>query len=285
MATNRDPFFFACAHATHEGYSDDPEFALVNPEGELLLRTGEKIIKKMRGHFVMLRYPEERWLVQQEKFQSWDIYITSERVVGIHPVLFPGAFEVYDWLEEYGKFAGLHPTDQIEINQFFRWINKKDKILKNFSLIFQLANTRISSVSCIKMMGTDPSAVEFWYDDAPNASQTRMYIYPEPGKMTGEDLFNLGVAINGSALIEKERCLKKKHQIDPTWEAEEYNTHLAALQRLVRAPDFLAMGSPGLDDESFNPISFQPHPVQWCQEVFERTMDGTETIRIINLKY
>ena len=103
--------------------------------------------------------------------------------------------------------------------------------------------------------------------------------------MSGKEVFDLGVLLQGAVLKQKVKCLKKKHEIDPTWEAEDYHTLLAATQRLVKAPDFLAMGSPSLDDESFNPISFQPHPIQWCDEVFYRSMDGSEPIRIIDLKY
>src|SRR6056297_1955992 len=190
MATNRDHLFLACAHADHEGYKDDPQFTLIDENGELVLRTGEEVLDTLTGAIAMLRYPEQRWLIQKEKIHDWRIYITSERFVGVHDIFFQKAFEFFDWIEEYGRFAGLHPTKEIGISEFFHWVGQKDKRLKKFSLVFQLAYTRINSISCIKTMTTDPSGIEFWYDDSPDASQTMIHIIPEPGKLSGEEIFD-----------------------------------------------------------------------------------------------
>jgi hypothetical protein len=283
MCANRDPFFIACNHATHEGYTDEPDYTLLDPTGNLILRSNETIIQEFSGDFMMLRYPEQRWLINNEKIQNWSIILTSERLVGIKPVLFPGAFEFFDHIETYGKFAGLHPTEELTIDQFFGWLGKKKKNLNSFSLTFQLAFTRISMISCIKMMTPEISGIEFWYEDGPNKSQTQIQIFAPT--LSGKQIYDIGVQLQGSSLNEKMMCLKKKHEIDPTWEVENYNTYLASIKRLVTAPDFLAMGSGTLDSDSYDPVSFQPHPIIWSKEIFARSMDGTEPIRVINLKY
>jgi hypothetical protein len=283
MVTDRDPLFLACFNAAHEGYKDEPDYALTNPQGTLLLRTNESIVAQFNGNFMFLRYPEQMWLINPEKVQSWNIYFTTERIIGIKSVFFPGSFEFFDHIETHGKFAGLHPTEEMTINQFFKLLGQNDKKLNQFSLIFQLAYTRISMISCVKLMSPDVAGIEFWYEDGPNASQTQIHIYP--AGMASRQIYDLGVKLQGASLKEKEFCLQKKHQLDPAWEPENYNTFLAGIQRLVRAPDFLAMGSGTLDNDSYDPITFQPHPILWAQDVFSRSMKGSEPIRIVNLKY
>jgi hypothetical protein len=280
---NRDPLFLACFNGDHSGYKDDSQFTLTDPQGNLLLRTNEQLLTKFEGDFMMLRFPEQRWLINNETIQNWTIYITSERIVGIKKILFAGAFEFFDHLETYGKFAGLHPTEEITIKQFFAWLGKGDKNLAKFSAAFQIAYTRLSSVSCLKLMGTDVSAVDLWYDDAPGGSQTEIQIHPHG--MNPRQIYDLGVQIQGLSLKEKELCLIKKHELEPMWEQKEFNTYLAAIQRLVKAPDFLAMGSGTLDSESWDPISFQPHVVVWAEDVFARSFKGPEPVRIVNLSY
>lgn len=280
---DRDPLFIACFHASHEGYKDDVQFTLIDNNGELLLRSGEQLISRFIGDIMMLRYPEQKWLVNNETIHDWVIYFTSERIVAAKKVLFQGAFEFFDHIENNGKFMGLHPTDEIKIDTFFHWLGQKEKRLKACTLTFQLANTRINMISCIKLASPELAGVECWYDDAPNASQTLIQFYPKD--MEQKAIFQLGVNLQGASTKEKLRCLEKKHILDPGWEPNEYNTYLAATQRLVNAPDFLAMGSGSLESESFEPITFQPHSIVWDTDVFLRSITGKENIRIVNLKY
>jgi hypothetical protein len=279
---NRDPLFLACYNGNHDAYKDDPHFTLTDEKGNLVLRTGEQIILKFEGDFMMLRFPEQKWLINNETIQNWTIYLTTERLVGAKNILFKGAFEFFDHIETNGRFAGLHPTEEISIKQFFHWLGKEDRMLMKYTAVFQVAFTRISSVSCIKLIGTDPGAIDLWYDDAPNASQTEIQIHPHG--MNPKQIYQLGVKIQEVSLREKEKCLLKKHQQNPRWEANNFNTYLAAIQRLVRAPDFLAMGSGNMDADSFDPISFQPHVVVWPEDIFERTPSITDP-RIVNLSY
>jgi hypothetical protein len=279
---NRDPFFLACFNGNHNAYKDDPQFTLSDSQGNLVLRTGEQILMKFEGDFMMLRFPEQKWLINNEKIQNWTIYITTERIVGAKNILFKGAFEFFDHIETNGKFAGLHPTDEISIKQFFQWLGKEDRTLNKFTAIFQIAYTRISSVSCIKLIGTEPSAIDLWYDDASNASQTEIQIHPHG--MTPKQIYEVGIKIQEASLKEKEKCLLKKHQQNPAWEANNYNTYLAAIQRLIKAPDFVAMGSGTMEADSFDPISFQPHVIVWADEIFYRT-PTIPNPRIVNLSY
>ncbi len=279
---SRDPLFIACFNGNHDAYKDDPQFTLINTQGELILRTGEQLLSHFLGDIMMLRFPEQRWLINNETIHDWHFYLTSERLVVTKKVMFSGAFEFFDHIETYGRFAGLHPTDEITIDQFFQWLEHKDKTLIKFTLAFQFAYTRCSMVSCIKTTSTFVNGIEFWYEDAPD-SQTEVQVFP--GQMDPKSIYNIGVQFQGAALKHKLQCLQKKHQLDPEWEMENYNTYLASIQRLANAPDFLAMGSGSLDSDSFDPITFQPHPINWDSEVFARFMNGTEDIRIINLKY
>jgi hypothetical protein len=279
---NRDPLFIACFNGNHEGYKDDPQYTLINSQGELILRTDEQLLFHFFGDIMMLRFPDQRWLINNETIHDWGFYLTTERLVVTKKVLFSGAFEFFDHIETYGKFAGLHPTEEISINQFFHWLEHKDKFLQQFTLAFQLAYTRCSMVSCIKTTSTQVNGVECWYEDAPD-SQTEIQIFPSG--LDPKAIYNFGVQLQGASLKEKLRCIQKKHQLDPNWEIENYNTYLTSIQRLANAPDFLAMGSGTTDSDSFDPITFQPHPINWDTDVFTRSLTGNENIRIINLKY
>jgi hypothetical protein len=263
MGEDRDPLFIACFNGNHQGYKDDPEFTLIDEKGQLLLRTGEQILAQFGGNIMMLRYPEQRWLINPETTPDWTIIFTTERIAILKRVVFNGAFEFFDHIETFGKFAGLHPTDEIKIDEFFHWLGQKDKRLQKFTLCFQLAYSRISMVSCIKTTGTDVSGIDFWYDDAPNNSQSGFQLYPLGH--SPKQIYDLGVQLNGAILKQKLQCLEKKHQLDPSWEMENYNSYLAATQRLVTAPDFLSMGSGTIESESYDPITFQPHSLVWNQ--------------------
>lgn len=281
---NRDPFFIACFNGDHSAYKDDPQFTLIDTKGELVLRTNEQMLSRFNANLMLLRYPEQKWIINPETIQNWTCYFTTERIVIAKKVLFDGAFEFFDHIETNGKFAGLHPTDEISIGQFFHWLGEKDKILQKYTLAFQIAYTRISMISCIKTESTEVSGIECWYDDTTGGTtQSDIQIFPL--NMISKSIYGNGVQLQGAALKEKLKCLEKKHVLDPKWEIENYNTHVASIQRLANAPDFLAMGSGTLESDSFDPITFQPHPINWDSEVFSRSMVGNEKIRIINLKY
>lgn len=285
MVKDRDPMFFICKKDAHTGYTDQPDFALVNPTGEPILRTGEYLLGPFNADIMMLRLPEQVWLVNNMEVQDWKVYLTTARLILIKDVVFPGAFEFYDQVDRYGKLAVLHPTEEITLNQFFSMLEGKNrKKLDDFKLIVQIALTRISSISLSKINSTDVECVDFFYQDSKNKEEsTQIQIFPKG--IQKNDIIKIGIKMQEASLREKIECLKKKHEVHPEWEREDFNTFLTALNRLVVKPDFLAMGSAEMDEDSFNPIILQPHPLVWDTDTFSGVYDGESVPRKIDLSY
>ncbi len=285
MAKDRDPIFFICKKDAHAAYFDQPDFALVNPAGEPILRTGEFLLGPFMADVMMLRLPEQVWLVNNMEVHDWKVYLTSARLILVKDVVFPGALEFYDQVDRYGKLAVLHPTEEISLNQFFSMLEgKQRKRLDDFKLVVQIAITRISSISLSKINSTAVECVDFFYQDSKIKEETtQIQIFPK--EIQSKDIIKIGVKLQEAALREKIECLKKKHEVHPEWEREDFNTFLTALNRLVVKPDFLAMGSAEMDEDSFNPIVLQPHPLVWDTDTFSSVYDGESVPRKIDLSY
>lgn len=285
MAKDRDPMFFICKKDAHAGYSDHPDFVLVNPAGDPILRTGEILIGPFRADVMMLRYPEQVWLINNMEVHDWNVYFTSTRLIFTKDVVFPGAFEFYDQVDRYGKLGILHPTEEISLDKFFSILDGRNrKMLDDFKVTMQIALTRIPSISLSKINSTNVDCIDFFYEDSKNREEsTQIQIYPKD--LDPKDIIKIGIKLQEVSLREKLECLKKKHEVHPEWEREEYNTFISGLQRLVMKPDFLAMGSAELNEESFNPIVFQPHPLVWNTDTFSNTYDGESNPRKIDLSY
>jgi hypothetical protein len=133
-------------------------------------------------------------------------------------------------------------------------------------------------------MSTDVECIDFFYQDNKKTDEsTQIQIFPKG--LTKENIIKVGVKIQEASLHEKIACLKKKHEKYPKWEAEEFNTFISALTRLALKPDFLAMGSAELDEDSFNPIILQPHSLVWEVDTFSNNYDGESSPRKIDLSY
>ncbi|MCP4760617.1 MAG: hypothetical protein GY870_02475 [archaeon] len=68
------------------------------------------------------------------------------------------------------------------------------------------------------------------------------------------------------------KCVNKKHELDTTWSVSQFNTLELALKRLIQRPKMLAQGSGSLDSDSWDPIIFQTHPIQWLSDIFSRSL-------------
>ncbi len=284
MVVERDPLFFVCAQDAHQGYNQHTDYALVDFEGKPILRQDEQMIGEFTGDLMMLRYPEQIWLVDHTKYQNWEIYITSNRVILVKDLEFPGNFEFFDHIDNYGRLVILHPTEEIDVDDFFDMLGKGKRKIRDFRLVFQIAVSRISSIMLSKSPLNQVECVDFWYQDSEDwNNQTQIQLFPrqlEPGQ-----ILQVGIKLQQIALREKLLLLDQKHKTDPGWEAENFQTYVAALKRLVVKPDFLAMGSAKITEDTANPIILQPHSLVWNQDAFASTYDGEGDPKVLDLSY
>ena len=124
---SRDPLFIACFNGNHDAYKDDPQFTLINTQGELILRTGEQLLSHFLGDIMMLRFPEQRWLINNETIHDWHFYLTSERLVVTKKVMFSGAFEFLITLKPMGDLLDYIPRMRLLLTNFFNGLNIKIK--------------------------------------------------------------------------------------------------------------------------------------------------------------
>jgi len=269
----RDPKFLIVQHFNWQTNINDPDMILFNPNGELILRQNEIVVIKVSGTVEALRFPEYFQLVSAEK-QNWVMYFTSERII-IKQNLeqTKGLFEFMDHIDNNGVLIVVDSTGRISLDEMFKMVEKR-KPLKDFSIAFQIAYTRISSISINKGEGRGgksiPNAIELWYKDSKDKSDTQFINYP--ADLNIEKPYDLGLVLQKISLEEKLKCTERKHQIDPTWNIGDYNSWKSTLIRLIQKPDMQAQGSGDLDSESWDPIVFQAHPIQWLDDVFAQTI-------------
>jgi hypothetical protein len=270
----RDPKFLIVQHFNWQTDLNDPDMILFNVNGDVILRQNEIIINKFTATIEALRFPEYFQLVSSEK-QNWVIYLTSERIICKNNLeQTKGLFEFMDHIDNNGILIVVDSTGKISVDEMFKIVEGKKRPMKDFTIAFQIAYSRISSISINKGETKNgkaiPNAIELWYKDSKDKSDSQFIIYPTD--LNVEKPYDLGLLLQKISLEEKLKCTEKKHQIDPTWNIGDYNSWKSTLIRLIQKPDMQAQGSGDLDSDSWDPIVFQAHPIQWLDDVFARSI-------------
>ncbi|MHA1341309.1 MAG: hypothetical protein ACTSRZ_15135 [Promethearchaeota archaeon] len=277
----RDPKFLIVQKNRYVSGIDQPNIILFNPEGELILRSNEVLIDKFEGSVEILRFPEYFELLSYEKY-NWFIYITSERLICANNLdKIKNAYELMDHIDNFGVLAVIEPYGSVSLDDLFAMVRKRKKEVKEYIMAFQIAYTRLSSVSVFKVEDKkgEPimGGVELWYKDSESATDSQIMIYP---KNTFEDPYKHALTIHTEALKQKLACTNKKKEIDPNFGEGKYVKWKSTLERLIKKPDLLAQGSGDLNIQSWDPIIFQSHPIQWLCDAFPATLkpdDKTHT--------
>ncbi|MCP4760891.1 MAG: hypothetical protein GY870_03855 [archaeon] len=273
---SKDPKFLIVKKYQYTEGINEPDLIFFDISGNLILRHNEVFLSKFMGTVELLRYPEYFQIISAEKY-SWEIIITSDRIVckqNLNEVF--GAFELMDHIDNNGVLVVVDPNRKLNLKDMFKFVNKREKNVKDYILTFQIANTRISNISITKVEGPNelpkPGAIELWYKDSSilTDSSTQIIIYPKD--LYVEDPYLLGLQIHKYSLEEKLKCVNKKHELDTTWSVSQFNTLELALKRLIQRPKMLAQGSGSLDSDSWDPIIFQTHPIQWLSDIFSRSL-------------
>lgn len=278
---DRDPKFLIVSNTRYTRNIDSPNLILFNQDGELILRDKEVLLNKLDASVEILRFPEYFQLLSSEKY-SWSVYITTERLICAKNLAkISGAFELMDHIDNNGVLAVIDPTNAINLDQMFKIVNRKKSEARNFTMAFQLAYTRISSISVAKI--EDPKTfepisggIELWYKDSINASDSQIIVYPE--NLSFEKPYDHALMIHKNALDEKLRCANRRKEVDPNFTKGDFATWKSTLTRLIQKPDMLAQGSGTLGVESWDPLIFQTHPVQWLSDVFARSLDASDRV-------
>ncbi|MHA1819141.1 MAG: hypothetical protein ACTSU2_09815 [Promethearchaeota archaeon] len=280
MDKNRDPKFLIVRNYAWP-QSDDPNLIMFNTEEHLILRDGEKRIDKVEAKVELLRFPEYFEIISEEKY-VWEVYFTSERIIVKRSLdKIRGAFELLDHLDNNGTVIVADPLNELDLNHVFKIVDKRKKEIKELTLAFQIAYSRISSISITKIEGSSGNpiegGIEIWYKDSESSTDSQIIISPTAPKI--DEPYKIGLLLQENSLKEKLACLEKKKELDSSFDKGVYNTWSSALKRAIARPDLLMRGSaePG-DKDSWDPIIFQTQPIQWLSDEFSRTLNPNAKI-------
>lgn len=277
----RDPKFLIVSNTSYSRNVNSPNLVLFNTGGELILREKEVLLNKLDASVEILRFPEYFQLLSSEKY-SWSVYITTERLICAKNLAkVSGAFELMDHVDNNGVLAVVDPTNSVSLGKMFKLVNRRKSKTRDYTMAFQIAYTRISSISVAKI--EDPKSgepisggIELWYKDSLNASDSQIIIYPE--NLSFENPYEHALMIHKNALEEKLRCAEKRKEVDASFTKGDYSTWKSTLTRLIQKPDMLAQGSGSLGVQSWDPLIFQTHPVQWLEDVFARSLEASDPV-------
>lgn len=281
----RDPMYLIIKNGDYgESYNNPDLFILDGKTGSLIPRDGETVLNKFTGSVELLQYPDYFQMVSSEKYK-WTILITSERIVCFNRLdSMPGVYEFMDHVDLRNNLIALSPEGELKVDSIFRLVGNRDPSIRDYYIGFQIAYTRISGVSVVKVDGPKdtarPGGIEMWYKDSDefNDSDSQIIIYPSD--LNVEKPYEIGLLINKNALEEKLRCTEKKKEIDPNFSKGDYNTWKSVLIRLLKKPDMLAQGSGSLDSSSWDPLIFQSHPIQWQTDAFARSLKPNDKVHL-----
>jgi len=270
---NRYPIFLIVQKNKFISGMDEPNIILFNTDGDLILKSTEILYDKLECSIEILRFPEYFELLSYEKY-NWNLYITSERLICARDIeKIKDAYELLDHLDNFGLVAVIEPSGSISLENVFSMVRKRQKEIKNYILTFQIAYTRISSVSIFKLEDKDAKpkmgGIELWYKDSENATDSQIMIYP---KNSFEDPYKHALKIHTEALKLKLKCIERKKEIDHNFNEGDFIKAKSIFERLIKKPDMLSQGSADLKTESWDPIIFQPHPIQWLCDAFPKTL-------------
>lgn len=280
---SRDPIFLIVKKDRYMAGVDQPNLILFNTEGDLILRSTESLLNKFEGTVEILRYPEFFQLISAEKFE-WKIYITTERIIFANNLnSFKGLFEFMDHLDNNSTLTVVESTNTVNLNEMFKIVDKKKKEMNDYVLAFQIAYTRLSSISVTKVESKKngkpvPGGIEIWYKDSSILTDSQITIYP--ANLSFEDPYKHALHIHTEALKEKLKCVERKKEIDPNFTQGDYNSWKSILDRLYKKPDLLAQGSGDLHSESWDPLIFQSHPIQWLSDVFSHSIKASDKVHL-----
>ncbi|MBD3352441.1 MAG: hypothetical protein GF364_13215 [Candidatus Lokiarchaeota archaeon] len=279
----RDPKFLLIQNNRYTAGIDGPNLILFNLQGDLILRSKEAMLNKFEGKVEILRFPEYFQLLSAEKY-AWEIYVTTERLICKNNLYkMRGAFELMDHVDNHSTLAVVEPTGTVSVNDIFHMVDKKDKELKNYTIAFQIAYTRLSSISVTKKEQKRtgepiPAGIDMWYKDSAEAKDSQITIYPI--NLSFEDPYRHALHIHTESLKEKLRCTNRKKDIDSSFNKGDYNSWKSTLERLLKKPDMLAQGSGSLDSDSWDPLIFQTHPIQWLDDVFAHSIEPKDKVHV-----
>jgi hypothetical protein len=192
-------------------------------------------------------------------------------------------FELMDHLDNHATLSVVESTNTVNLNEMFKMVDKKKKEINDYIITFQLALTRLSSISVTKVENKKngkpiPGGIELWYKDSSLITDSQITICPS--NLSFEDPYKHALQIHTESLKEKLRCVEKKREIDPKFSSGDYSSWKSTLDRLAKKPDMLAQGSGDLDSESWDPLVFQSHPIQWLSDVFSHSITTTDKVHL-----